>query len=211
MIGAVPPSSTLATERGANVVSSGYMQLSGTSFSAPVVAGAAAQLLAQRPGLSPDDVKGLLMLGADNTTAATQRSLGAGALDVGKSNTLAVGANPNAGLLPFVSHDWNANDTAFFDGARWESTVAANASWDAVAWDTKYWGSASWDAKYWGTVSWNDKFWGTASFADNAWTGQAMNDVSREAAAEGDKNSTGYPLSSADLAALASDPYRSLP
>jgi serine protease AprX len=46
MIGAVPPGSTLATERSANVVSPGYMQLSGTSFSAPVVAGAAAQLLA---------------------------------------------------------------------------------------------------------------------------------------------------------------------
>ena len=44
-----------------------------------------------------------------------------------------------------------------------------------------------------------------------AWSGQATNDVSREAAAEGDKNSTGYPLTTADKAALAGDPYRSLP
>jgi hypothetical protein len=151
------------------------------------------------------------MLGADNTTAATQRSLGAGELDVGKSNTLATGANPNAGLLPFVTHDWAANDTAFFDSASWETAVAANTNWDAAAWDAKYWGSASWDAKFWGTVSWNDKFWGTASNADNSWSAQASGDVSREAAAEGDKNSTGYPLSAADQAALASDPYRSLP
>jgi subtilisin family serine protease len=212
MIGAVPPSSTLATERGANVVSPGYMQLSGTSFAAPVVAGAAAQLLAQRPGLKPDDVKALLMLGADNTTAATKQSLGAGELDVGKSVALAAaGANPNAGLLPFVKVNWAVNDTAYFDGDAWETTVAGSKTWDDVAWDAKYWGNASWDAKYWGTVSWDAKYWGTASVADSAWSSQSASDVSREAAAEGDKNSTGYPLSAADKAALASDPYRSLP
>ena len=211
MVAAVPPSSTLASERGGNIVSPGYMQLSGTSFAAPVVAGAAAQLLAQRPGLTPDDVKGLLMLGADATTAATARSLGAGELDVGKSNTLAPGANPNAGLLPFVAHDWAANNTSYFDGASWEAAVAANPGWDATVWDAKFWGSASWDAKFWGTVSWNDKFWGTASFADSSWSAQASGDVSREAVAESDKNATGYPLTAADKAALGSDPYRSLP
>jgi serine protease AprX len=211
MIGAVPPGSTLATERGANVVSPGYMQLSGTSFSAPVVSGAAAQLLAQRPGLHPDDVKGLLMLGADNTTAAKPLSLGAGELDVGKSNTLATGANPNAGLLPFVKVNWAVNDTAYFDGDAWETTVASNTGWDAVAWDAKFWGSASWDAKFWGTSSWSDKFWGTASQTDASWSAAAQTDVSRESVAEGDRNSTGYPLSAADKAALASDPYRSLP
>jgi hypothetical protein len=187
------------------------MQLSGTSFAAPVVAGAAAQLLAQRPGLKPDDVKALLMLGGDNATAATARSLGAGELDVGKSNTLAPGANPNAGLLPFVKVNWLVNDTAYFDGDAWEATVVANPSWDSVAWDAKFWGSASWDAKFWGTVSWDAKFWGTASVADSAWTTQASSDVSREDVAEGDMNSNGYPLSAADKTALASDPYRSLP
>ena len=38
------------------------MQLSGTSFSAPVVAGAAAQILAGHPSSTPDQVKGALMV-----------------------------------------------------------------------------------------------------------------------------------------------------
>jgi serine protease AprX len=211
MIGAVPPSSTLATTRPGNVVSPGYMQLSGTSFAAPVVAGAAAQLYALRPGLSPDQVKGLLMQGADATTAATPGSLGAGELDVGKSATLDTTANPNAGLLPCVTTNWAVNDTAYFDGSCWESMVASNTSWDATAWDAKFWGSASWNEKFWGTVAWDTKFWGTASTVQGSWQQQASGDVAREQAAEGDKNGNGYPLTAADQAALASDPYRSLP
>jgi serine protease AprX len=211
MVGAVPPSSTLASERPGNVVSNGYMQLSGTSFAAPVVTGAAAQLYALRPGLSPDQVKGLLMQGADATTAATPGSLGAGEVDVGKSAAIAPNANPNAGLLPFVKVNWAVNDAAFFDGDAWESTVASSPAWDSVAWDAKFWGNASWDAKFWGDVSWDTKFWGTVSSAQSSWSTQAQGDVAREQAAEGDKTGNPYPLTAADKAALASDPYRSLP
>jgi serine protease AprX len=211
MIGAVPPASTLVAERPANVVSSGYMQLSGTSFSAPVVAGAAAQLLALRPGLTPDQVKGLLLQGADATTAATPGSLGAGELDVGKSATLSPNANPNAGLLPFVKVNWAVNDTAYFDSDAWETAVVSNTGWDSVAWDAKFWGNASWDTKFWGNASWEEKFWGAVSSASSTWATQAQGDVAREQAAEGDKTGSAYPLSAADKAALASDPYRSLP
>jgi len=70
MIGAVPTAGTMPTERPDRVIGPGYMWMSGTSFAAPVVAGAAADLLAIHPGWTPDQVKGALMASARALPAA---------------------------------------------------------------------------------------------------------------------------------------------
>ena len=62
------------------VTAAGYMWMSGTSFAAPVVSGAAAQLLAKYPNWTPDQVKGALMLTARPTAAGT--ALGVGEVNV---------------------------------------------------------------------------------------------------------------------------------
>ncbi len=58
------PGSLLDRSRPGQRVGKGYFTLSGTSMSSPLVAGAVAQLLQRRPGLSPRQVKRLLQNGA---------------------------------------------------------------------------------------------------------------------------------------------------
>lgn len=88
-------------ERGACGVCdpSGYASLSGTSFSAPLVAGSAAVLKAARPGLSVDEYRSLIVNAAqpfvlDSGSVAPVQSAGAGMLNLRNSVLSALAASP---------------------------------------------------------------------------------------------------------------------
>src|SRR5439155_22088292 len=99
MVGPVPVGAALTQMKPANVVSPGYMQLSGTSFSGPVVSAAAAMLIAKHPTWTPDQVKGALMVTASPEPGAAPGALGVGNVDLAKQRTYAkTPPNPNAGL-----------------------------------------------------------------------------------------------------------------
>src|ERR671936_328841 len=118
IVGPVPATSTLALERADAIVAPGYIQLSGTSFAAPIAAGAAAQILAAHPTWGPDQVKGALMLTASRTPNAAPLSEGVGILDAAKAVALTSAPNPNAALRPFVKADLVGGAFAF-DAASW--------------------------------------------------------------------------------------------
>ena len=75
--------------------SASYTTMQGTSFSAPMVAGAAALLKAYRPGLSVGQYKSLLMNSTSQFVAGLQET-GAGLLDIGASVRSTVTAIPSA-------------------------------------------------------------------------------------------------------------------
>jgi serine protease AprX len=207
MIASVPPGSTLATQRPGNVVAPGYMQLSGTSFSAPVVAGTAAQLLARRPDLSPDQVKGVLMLTAKPVPNAVPYSLGVGELNAARAANARMLPNANRALDNFVVADPVSGGLSF-DSASWTDAVKASASWAAASWADASWADASWAAASWADASWSQASWADASWADASWADASWADTSTEDAAEGDQNGSpdGAPLTPAEQTNLLADP-----
>jgi serine protease AprX len=206
MVGPVSTSATLTLERPANVVAPGYMQLSGTSFAAPVVAGAAAQLLAAHPSWTPDQVKGALMLTAKSAPAAAPLSVGVGVVDLQKAMTVANPPNPNLALNRFLVSA-SGGSGKVFDAASWASTAAADASWASASWASASWASASWASASWASASWASASWASASWASDSAATASWADASWASAswadnAEGDISQAGEFLTPEELAAL---------
>jgi serine protease AprX len=204
MVGPIPASSTLAVQKASNITAPGYIQLSGTSFAAPAVAGAAAQILARHPSFTPDQVKGALMLTAKKAPNAAPGSLGLGELDASAAASVSNPANPNKALEQYLMPDPTGGSAPVFDTVAWDDAVAASLSWGAVAW-----GDVAWSAVAWGDVAWSDVAWSDisrqdVSTSDVAWGDVSWTDVSYEDAADGDPaaGSTAFTLTPADVAAL---------
>jgi serine protease AprX len=186
MVGPVPATSTLALERPENIVAPGYMQLSGTSFAAPVIAGEAAYLLALHPNWTPDQVKGALMLTAKAVPNAAPLSVGVGEIDAARANDVTNPPNPNLALNQFLVADPNGSSTPVFDAASWGSAARTDASWGAASWGAASWGTASWGAASWGAASWGAASWGTASWGTASWGAASWGAASWGAASWGD-------------------------
>jgi serine protease AprX len=210
MTGPVPVASTLVTEKPTSVVSPGYIQLSGTSFAAPVVAGAAAQILSAHPTWSPDQVKGALMVTASRTPSAAPLSQGVGIVDVAKAVALSSAPNPNLALSKFLVND-PVSGGKVFDAASWASTASANASWASASWSDASWASASWSSASWASASWASASWASASWASDSQSAASWSDASWASASWSDNADSESPsedgefLSDSELQQFAAD------
>jgi serine protease AprX len=192
MVGPVPTTSTLVAERPGSVVAPGYMQLSGTSFAAPVVSGAAAQILATHPTWTPDQVKGALMLTARPAGGSAPLSSGVGVVDVAKAVALSTAPNANAALNGFLVTD-PASGGKVFDTASWASTARANASWASASWASASWASASWSSASWASASWASASWASASWASDSQSAASWASASWASASWADNAETEQP------------------
>jgi serine protease AprX len=211
IVGPVPLAAQLKNEKPSNIVTPTYMQLSGTSFAAPQVAGAAAMLLATHPSWTPDQVKAALLVSASNVGNVTNGSLGVGLLNVLRARLVDdshLPASPNAPLEQFVTT--NSSDgsgtTNAFNALAWQAYAKAHPSWDDAAWSDAAWSDAAWSDAAWSDAAWSDAAWASAAWASAAWSDAAWSDAAWSDAAwadnaNDDANAAPATLSDADIAA----------
>ena len=168
--GPTPNTSTMYVSHPERRVADGYMWMSGTSFAAPLVSGAAATLLSRHPDWTPDQVKGALMASVNVPAGYNSAgALGVGTLNVRDGIAANGFANPNAGLNRFVATD-SATKLKSFDSARWASAAAADPAWNAASWSSASWSSASWSSASWSSASWSSASWSSASWSSASWS-----------------------------------------
>jgi serine protease AprX len=138
------------------IISATQFRGSGTSQSAAVTSAAAALLLDQDPGLTPDQVKDKLVLSAKKLPKGGTGQ-GSGIIDVDKALKMPARA---------VVQTWPASTgTGSLEGARGTSHVEKDgvvlqgeidimgASWSGASWSGASWSGASWSGASWSSTS----------------------------------------------------------
>jgi serine protease AprX len=203
MVGPIAPGSTITSLKAGNMVGNDRIQLSGTSFAAPVVSGTVAQMLARHPNWTPDQVKGALMRTA-RKVSKNPKSAGLGEITASRAVTSDLTPNPNAGLNRFVTATAGSTLPAF-DAMSWASAAKSSMSWNSMSWADQSWSDMSWADQAWASMSWADQSWSDMSWSDMSWADMSWADMSSEDAAEGDAASD-VTVSPAELAAAVTDP-----
>jgi serine protease AprX len=180
-----------------------FFRGSGTSQSAAVISGAAALLLEQRPELSPDQVKRLLVSTAD-PVSGTDYTASAGQLDVAAAasaptpsynsykqyNQAATGLGSleaSRGSAHVVDTDTGValtGETDIFGKAwvpsRWAASSASATSWSGGVWNGSLWTGTSFGTvdgvQTWGAGVWTSRTWSGGLWTSRTWSSAVWTD-----------------------------------
>ena len=188
------PGSTIWTQFPSARVGSANFVGSGSSFSAAITSGAAALVLADNPGLTPNQVKGRLINSASPGPIGNPFADGHGELNAEAAatsgpvnynqSTLGVTATAlgaTVSLAPTNALDtWNS---ALWSGAAWNGAAWNGAAWNGAAWNGAAWNGAAWNGAAWNGAAWNGAAWNGAAWNGAAWTGAAWKGAAWKGAA----------------------------
>ena len=196
----VPGSFVDPTDGDTGQISERYFRGSGTSEAAAFVSGSVAQLLQQRPELTPDDVKGLLTSTATKLPVADPQAQGAGILNMraasGKhwtrvdqtfapstgtgsleasrgSDHLVLDDVPLTGEQDFLGNTFDsaAVATAEADGTSWSGGNWNGHTWSGSTWDGHTWSGHTWSGHTWSGHTWSGHTWSTGTWDGHTWSG----------------------------------------
>lgn len=167
-----------------------FFRGSGTSQAAAVVSGAVALLLQDRPDLTPDGVKALLLSTATPLKDNPHPAMGAGVLDIKRaveSQASFLGAEQtwpvSTGLGSLDASRGGVHVVDPVNGAvLGGETDALGSPWDARSWSTASaagqawtggdWNARSWSGEGWSARSWSGDAWSARSWSGRSWSGQ---------------------------------------
>jgi len=199
IVSLLAPGSAAAADHPEAIVDRKYLVGSGTSQAAAVVSGAAALIIDQRPGISPDQVKALLMETASSIPGENPKCQGAGLIDLSAAHGASTPyANQSSSYKPAqgtgsleasrgsfnLEHDGAVLEGeqdimgSAWDGASWSSLSAAGASWSGGEWNGASWSGASWSGASWSGASWSGASWSGASWSGASWSGASWSGMS---------------------------------
>jgi serine protease AprX len=135
-----------------------YFMLSGTSTSAPVVAGVAALMISADPSLTPDDVKARLMQTAHAVAGADTAQQGAGEVDVAAAMASDAVANGYA-LSQKLGTGTTVLPADTYD--RWNNYKWTKYRWTRYRWTRYRWTRYRWTRYRWTDISWTRYRWTT--------------------------------------------------
>ena len=175
-------------------VNGSYFLGSGTSQAAAVVTGGIALLLEQRPSLTPDQVKALLMDNAKPINGASSICQGAGALDLRavekartpsrKSSTQSFELADGTGSLEAArGTNHVADNGVVLDGEidimgnAWSgycsldgTSTCLDTLWDGSSFNGSEWTGLSWSGLSWSGLSWSGLSWSGLSWSGLSWS-----------------------------------------
>jgi hypothetical protein len=184
------PGSMIDVENPAARVAGRFFKGTGTSQAAAVVSGAAALVIQQRPGITPDQVKTLLTGGAQRLQKADAVAQGKGMLDLkfvrdratppATTATQRFAFSTGTGSLEAArgsSHVENqagaplTGETDAFGGV-WDGRRWRDASWNGTTWTGGAFTGAAFTAGTWNGRRWRGETWLSGVWAGGSWTGR---------------------------------------
>ena len=197
------PESTLDREHSGARVGMRFLKGGGTSQASAIVAGAVALIAQQRPSISSDAVKALILENASDMKGESdltmgegrlnlasilespvpadhaqpwERATGTGSLDAARGTHRAtLDGKPISGEVDIFgkAFDSAAMAKAMADGTAWTDGTWNGSSWTGSSWSGSSWSGSSWSGSSWTGSSWSGSSWSGSSWSGSSWSGSS--------------------------------------
>ena len=175
--------SFVETQNPKALIAPSYIKGSGTSQATAVTSGLAALLVAARPSLTPDQVKGLLRSTALPMPGLPATDQGAGRVQLAAALTATPGAATTQPVtatgLGSIEASRGGNNVETVCPGKTTSTVVKGEvdircePWSGSSWTGSSWTGSSWTGSSWTGSSWTGSSWTGSSWTGGAWTGSS--------------------------------------